>query len=52
MSNGSAVRVLNHRHTHTDGTDSITWTSDVGGKNLWGKLYDVSREYYKCFKLI
>ena len=31
MSNGSVVRVPNYRHTHTDGTDSITSTANVGG---------------------
>ncbi len=30
-SNGSVVRVLNYRHTHTY-TDSITSTADAGGK--------------------
>ncbi len=35
-SKGSAMRVLNHRHTtyttHTDGTDSITSTANAGDK--------------------
>ncbi len=35
-SNGSVVRVLTDGHTHTDrqsdGTDSITATTDAGGK--------------------
>ena len=37
MSNGSAVRVLKgrqtHTHSHTDGSVSITSTTDAGGKN-------------------
>ncbi len=34
MSNGSAMKVLKYiqTHTHTDETDSITSTTDVGGK--------------------
>ena len=39
MSNGSGVRELNDRHTHThrwtDGTDFIPSTADVGGKKAW-----------------
>ena len=36
MPNGSAVRVLTDRqtHTHTDGSVFITSTVDVGGKNV------------------
>ena len=36
-------------HTHTDGTDSITLTTDAGGKNLveiWPQTTEEQPEYH------
>ena len=49
--NRSTVRALTdkhtHRETHTDGTDSITSTADVGGKNNNAMLEHLDMEYFR-----